>query len=142
MYTFIIYIYIISDKKMAINKLELQWWWCRICFGVGGGFLLDFTLHYSLRNCAIHSELFYAIAHVCEFTRKKVLIYSKKERFMVAENYTSGFFFALGNCLCGTSFLLLVNCTTENAQTLTHFRHYQFILVNGFWYFNNILSRV
>lgn len=65
---------------MAINKLELQWWWCRICFGVGGGFLLDFTLHYSLRNCAIHSELFYAIAHVCEFTRKKVLIYSKKER--------------------------------------------------------------
>lgn len=92
MYTFIIYIYIISDKKMAINKLELQWWWCRICFGVGGGFLLDFTLHYSLRNCAIHSELFYAIAHVCEFTRKKVLIYSKKERFMVAENYTSVFF--------------------------------------------------
>lgn len=127
---------------MAINKLELQWWWCRICFGVGGGFLLDFTLHYSLRNCAIHSELFYAIAHVCEFTRKKVLIYSKKERFMVAENYTSVFFFALGYCLCGTSFLLLVNCTTENAQTLTHFRHYQFILVNGFLYFNNILSRV
>lgn len=63
---------------MAINKLELQWWWCRICFGVGGGFLLDFTLHYSLRYCAIHSDLFYAIAHVCDFTRKKVLINSKK----------------------------------------------------------------
>lgn len=90
------YIYIFFPiKKMAINKLELQWWWCRICFGVGGGFLLDFTLHYSLRNCAIHSELFYAIAHVCEFTRKKVLIYSKKERFMVAENYTSVFFLLL-----------------------------------------------
>lgn len=27
---------------MAINKLELQWWWCWICFGVGGGFLLEF----------------------------------------------------------------------------------------------------
>lgn len=76
---------------MAINKLELQWWWCRICFGVGGGFLLDFTLHYSLRNCAIHSDLFYAIAHVCDFTRTKVLINFKKERFMVAEYYTSVF---------------------------------------------------
>lgn len=97
--------YIISDKKMAINKLELQWWWCRICFGVGGGFLLDFTLHYSLRNCAIHSDLFYAIAHVCDFTRKKVLINSKKSVLWWQSIIQVFFFFALGNCLCGTSFL-------------------------------------
>lgn len=89
---------------MAINKLELQWWWCRICFGVGGGFLLDFTLHYSLRNCAIHSDLFYAIAHVCDFTRTKVLINSKKGAFY-GGRVLYKCFFALGNCLCGTSFL-------------------------------------
>lgn len=122
---------------MAINKLELQWWWCRICFGVGGGFLLDFTLHYSLRNCAIHSDLFYAIAHVCDFTRTKVLINFKKERFMVAEYYTSVFLLLVIVC-AGLVFCIskLHNWECANSHAFPPLSIYFDILTTFYHVFN------
>lgn len=137
------YIYIFfSDKKNGNKQIRIAvvvvpdlfwcWWWLFAWFYSP---LFITKLRNTLRIILCHSTRVWIHQEESTNLFQKGAFYGGRELYKC-------FFFALGNCLCGNSFLLLVNCTIENAQTLTHFRHYQFILVNGFWYFNNILSRV
>lgn len=96
--------YIIFKNKMAINNLELQWWWCCICFGVWWWL---FACFYSplfiveLRNTLNN----FMPQHTCDFTRTETSTNSKtafiwwQNIHIILQSYLLLVFFVRDQCL-------------------------------------------